>query len=95
VRKTSWSGRLRGGDWQARRKCEMFSIWIKGIADFLNLTPGEGIARFTSLFAVIWLAIYGNGTQHQPDSLAQGDTILQSFKEVARRQTLPQYTLYP
>lgn len=27
----------------------MFSIWTKGIADFLNLTPGGGTARLMSL----------------------------------------------
>lgn len=40
---------LSGGDWQARRKCEIFSIWTKGMADFLNLTPGGPVAKLTSL----------------------------------------------
>lgn len=38
-----------GGDSQALRKWEMFSIWMKGIADFLNFNPGGGSARFASL----------------------------------------------
>jgi len=49
VRKRSCAGMLRGGISQARRKCEMFSICINGIADFLNLTPGVGTARLMSL----------------------------------------------
>lgn len=48
VRKRSWAGMLSGGCSQARRKCEMFSIWIKGMDDFLNLT-GLGMAMLTSL----------------------------------------------
>ena len=50
VRKRSCDGMFRGGCSQARRKCEMFSICIKGMGDFLNLTPGFGTARFTSLY---------------------------------------------
>lgn len=49
VKNISWSGRFRGGDWQARRKCEMFSICTNGMADFLNLTPGGPTAKLTSL----------------------------------------------
>jgi hypothetical protein len=49
VRKRSWEGMLKGGISQARRNCEMFSICMKGICDFLNLTPGLGTARFISL----------------------------------------------
>lgn len=52
VRKRSWAGMLRGGSSQALRKCEMFSIWMKGMADFLNRTPGFGTARLTSLHTV-------------------------------------------
>jgi hypothetical protein len=53
VRKRSCAGMFSGGCSQARRKWEMFSICIKGMADFLNLT-GVGIARLTSL---AWLAV--------------------------------------
>jgi hypothetical protein len=49
VRKRSCAGMFSGGISQARRKCEMFSICMKGMADFLNRTPGFGTARFTSL----------------------------------------------
>jgi hypothetical protein len=49
VRNMSWSWRFSGGDWQARRKWEMFSIWMNGMADFLNLMPGGGSARLANL----------------------------------------------
>lgn len=49
VRNRSCEGMLRGGCSHARRKCEMFSICMKGICDFLNLTPGFGTARLMSL----------------------------------------------
>lgn len=49
VRKRSCAGMFSGGISQALRKCEMFSICMKGIADFLNRTPGEGTARLMSL----------------------------------------------
>lgn len=49
VRKRSCAGMLSGGCSQARRKCDIFSICMKGMADFLNLTPGLGMARLTSL----------------------------------------------
>jgi hypothetical protein len=49
VRKRSCAGMLSGGISQARRKCEMFSICMKGMLDFLNLTPGLGTARLISL----------------------------------------------
>jgi hypothetical protein len=49
VRNRSCEGMLKGGCSHARRKCEMFSICMKGICDFLNLTPGFGTARFASL----------------------------------------------
>jgi hypothetical protein len=41
-----------GGDSQARRKCEMFSIWTKGMADLLNLSPGTGRVRLASLHRI-------------------------------------------
>lgn len=49
VRNMSCWCRLNGGAWQARRKCEMFSIWTKGMADCLNLMPGGGAPRLMSL----------------------------------------------
>jgi hypothetical protein len=52
VRKRSCAGMLRGGISQARRKCEIFSICMNGIADFLNLTPGVGTAKLMSLDAL-------------------------------------------
>ena len=53
VRKTSCGCRLRGGAWQARRKCEIFSICTNGILDGLYLTPGGGIATLMSLLHVV------------------------------------------
>lgn len=49
VRNLSWAGMFKGGDSHARRKCDMFSIWMNGICDCLNLMPGEGRARLASL----------------------------------------------
>lgn len=49
MRKRSCAGMFSGGISQALRKWEMFSIWMKGMADFLNLTPGFGTARLISL----------------------------------------------
>jgi hypothetical protein len=42
-----------GGDSHARRKCDMFSICIKGMFDFLNLMPGGGRARFARLSHIV------------------------------------------
>jgi hypothetical protein len=50
---------LSGGISQAFRKCEMFSICMNGIADFLNLTPGLGTARLMSLqYVSHWQYLY-------------------------------------
>jgi hypothetical protein len=62
VRKRSCAGMFSGGCSQARRKWEMFSICIKGMADFLNLT-GVGMARLTSLS---WLAGLARLPGHPP-----------------------------
>ena len=58
VKNLSCEGMLSGGCSQARRKCEMFSICMNGIGDFLNLTPGFGIARLTSLHLQISIHIH-------------------------------------
>lgn len=50
VRNMSCSCKLSGGALQARRKWEIFSIWTKGMEEVLNLTPGGGRARLTSLY---------------------------------------------
>ena len=52
VKKRSCAGIRKGADSHALRKCEMFSICTKGIADCLYLTPCDGSARFTSLVYV-------------------------------------------
>lgn len=49
VRKRSWAWRPMGGCSQAFRKCETFSICMKGILEFLNFMPGGGMARLASL----------------------------------------------
>jgi hypothetical protein len=40
---------LSGGISQALRKCDMFSICMKGMGDFLKRTPGFGTARLINL----------------------------------------------
>lgn len=49
VRKRSCEGMFSGALSHARRKCEMFSICMNGMGDFLNLTPGLGTARLANL----------------------------------------------
>jgi hypothetical protein len=44
---------LRGGFSHARRKWDIFSIWMNGMGDFLNFTPGFGTARLTSLHSTV------------------------------------------
>jgi hypothetical protein len=52
VRKRSCAGILSGGISQALRKCDMFSICMKGIGDFLKRTPGLGTARLINLYSI-------------------------------------------
>jgi hypothetical protein len=60
VRNVSCWWRFSGGAWHARRKCDMFSIWTKGMGDFLNLIPGGGTARLMSLHTACQYEICGN-----------------------------------
>lgn len=80
VRKTSCGGRLSGGSWHARKKCEIFSICTNGADNFLYFTPGD-TARFTSL--VIKELARGLDPlleKHRYNLLAKSNAIFQAFE---------------
>jgi len=70
VRKRSCAGRFRGSRSQAERKCEMFSIWVNGMLDFLNRIPGAGSAIFARLCGTISETKILRFTQTQPTGIA-------------------------
>jgi hypothetical protein len=93
VRKRSCAGMFNGGISQALRKCDMFSICMKGIADFLNLTPGFGTARLMSLYNVS--SLVASSVLHTNPIPAQNCPVFQRIQQVSSRQPVAQGTFYP
>ena len=71
----------------------MFSIWMKGMGDFLNLTPGVGTARLTSLGV---LARHCSDEAHREMRVpAKDGSVLEGIQQVSGSKAVPQNVFYP